>query len=109
MLDRMNRSGRRKERKESIQGRAADFRICDIKREGELFNKLVKADYSFLMSQRFAASAEVLADLLPQSVLGRAQQGHGLFVDEFGLSLRFPEATFESVLSVLEQDRKSVV
>ncbi|MFT5232842.1 MAG: hypothetical protein ACI9UK_000716 [Candidatus Krumholzibacteriia bacterium] len=60
------------------------------------------------MSQRFSASTEVLADLLPQSVLGRAQQGHGHFVDEFGLSLRFPDATFESVLSVLERDNSSM-
>ncbi len=63
----------------------------------------MQADFQFLMGQRFAASPQVLADLLPQSVLGRAQQGHGLFVDEFGTSLRFPEATFDRVLSVLEQ------
>lgn len=60
-------------------------------------------DYDFLMCQRFAASAESLADLLPQSVVGRAQQGHGHFVDDFGTSLRFPGATFDRVLSVLEK------
>ncbi|MCB1184778.1 hypothetical protein KDM41_15220, partial [bacterium] len=56
------------------------------------------------MGQRFAAEPRVLADLLPQSVVGRAQQGHGLFVDEFGTSLRFPDATFDRVLTVLERD-----
>ena len=113
VLDRLKKTGRRKERqatdrKATERSKFADFRICDIKRERELFKALVVADYAFLMNQKFAASATVLADLLPQSVLGRAQQGHGLFVDEFGLSLRFPEATFESVLSVLEQANSSL-
>ena len=83
--------------------RFSGFRNCDLKRDRELFQRLVAADFDFLMGQRFAASPRVLADLLPQSVLGRAQQGHGLFVDEFGTSLRFPEATFDRVLSVLEK------
>ncbi len=81
----------------------SNFRICDPKRDRELFDRLVTTDFDFLMNQRFAASTSVLGDLLPQSVLGRAQQGHGLFVDEFGTSLRFPDATFDRVVSVLEK------
>ena len=83
--------------------RFSGFRNCDLKRDRDLFEDLVQADFEFLMGQRFAASQGVLADLLPQSILGRAQQGHGLFVDEFGTSLRFPDATFDRVLSVLEK------
>lgn len=83
--------------------RFSGFRNCDLKRDRDLFHRLVAADFDFLMGQRFAASPRVLADLLPQSVLGRAQQGHGLFVDDFGTSLRFGEATFDRVLSVLEK------
>lgn len=89
-------------RAEFDHSRFSGFRNCDLKRDRELFVQLVNADFAYLMGQRFAASPAVLADLLPQSVLGRAQQGHGLFVDEFGTSLRFPAATFDRVLSVLE-------
>jgi hypothetical protein len=77
-------------------------RTLDINRNRELFTDLVTRDYDFLLSQRFAASQRTLADLLPQSVLGRAQNGHGLFTDEFGTALRFPDATFDRILTVLE-------
>ena len=75
----------------------------DLRRDRELFERLVALDFDYLMAQNFAARPGALADLLPQSVLGRAQNGHGWFTDEFGTSLRFPEATFDRVLSVLEQ------
>jgi len=77
-------------------------RTLDMQRNKELFDGLVTLDFEFLMGQNFAASTRVLADLLPQSVLGRAQNGHGWFTDEFGTSLCFPDATFDRVLSVLE-------
>lgn len=97
----MRRPARRKP--DFDHSKFSNFRNCDLKRDRELFERLVLADFDFLMRQRFAAAGSVLGDLLPQSVLGRAQQGHGLFVDEFGTSLRFPDATFDRVLSVLEQ------
>jgi hypothetical protein len=78
------------------------FRTLDLVRHRETFERLVSLDFEFLLSQKFAASPHVLADLLPQSVLGRAQNGHGWFTDEFGTSLRFPDATFDRLLSVLE-------
>ena len=78
-------------------------RTLDLQRDRETFARLVALDFDYLMGQPFAAPAPNLADLLPQSVLGRAQNGHGWFTDEFGTALRFPDATFDRVLSVLEQ------
>jgi len=78
------------------------FRTLDLVRHRETFERLVSLDFDYLLSQRFAASIGALSDLLPQSVLGRAQNGHGWFTDDYGTSLRFPDATFDRVLSVLE-------
>lgn len=86
------------------QNRWLGFRTLDYNRHRELFNALVSLDFDFLMRQNFAASPRVLADLLPQSVVGRAQNGHGWFTDQFGTSLHFPDATFERVLTVLEAE-----
>ncbi|PID81814.1 hypothetical protein CSB20_01095 [bacterium DOLZORAL124_64_63] len=77
-------------------------RTLSVTRDSALFEGLVTLDFDFLMSQNFTAGARTLADLLPQSVVGRAQNGHGFFTDDFGTPLCFPEATFERVLSVLE-------
>ena len=87
---------------ERIASKFLGFRTMDLVRHRETFDRLVSLDFDYLMSCRFAASPGVLADLLPQSVLGRAQNGHGWFTDEFGTSLRFPDASFDRVLSVLE-------
>ncbi|MBK7046378.1 MAG: hypothetical protein IPH48_07640 [bacterium] len=83
--------------------RGPTSRVLDVRRDREIFERLTALDYDFLLCQRFAAGPRVLGDLLPQSVVGRAQNGHGWFTDEFGVSLRFPDATFERVLSVLER------
>ena len=53
------------------------YRTLDLQRHGDLFAGLVVLDFDFLLGQRFAAGQRVLADLLPQSVVGRAQNGHG--------------------------------
>jgi len=79
------------------------YRTLDVKRDSELFAGLVALDFDYLMGLHFAAGPRTLMDLLPQSVVGRAQNGHGWFSDEYGTSLRFPDATFERVLSVLEK------
>ena len=79
-------------------------RTLELGRNRELFADLVRLDFDFLLSRRFAADVRTLSDLLPQSVVGRAQNGHGWFTDEFGVGLRFPDATLERVLSVLEVD-----
>ena len=78
------------------------FRTLDYHRHRELFDKLVTLDFDFLLNQNFTVSPRVLADLLPQSVVGRAQNGHGWFTDQYGTSLHFPDASFERVLTVLE-------
>jgi len=101
LLDRVK--GKSFDRREKyVPSRFPGFRNLDLVRDRATFERLVSVDFDYLMAQNFAASPGVLADLLPQSVLGRAQNGHGLFVDEFGTSLRFPAATFDRVLSVLE-------
>ncbi|MCP4572396.1 MAG: hypothetical protein GY838_08620 [bacterium] len=83
--------------------RWAGFRSLDVQRDRELFAGLVALDFDYLLGLRFAAGPRTLMDLLPQSVVGRAQNGHGWFSDEYGTALRFPDATFERVLSVLEK------
>jgi len=89
-------------REQQAQKRWSPSRTLSVKRDRELFEGLVTLDFDFLMSQPFAAATRNLADLLPQSIVGRATNGHGYFTDDFGTPLCFPEATFERVLSVLE-------
>ncbi len=121
ILDRLSRSRRkprrdRRGRARDRDGRDRSDRGRDRVRRGprgmlyltirgneELFARLVHDDFAYLMSQRFAAPQAVLQDLLPQSVVGRAQNGHGWFVDEYGTPLAFREATFDRVLTVLER------
>jgi len=74
-----------------------------IRGNEDLFHQLCHDDFAYLMAQRFDAPADVLRLLLPQSVVGRAQNGHGWFTDEFGSPLIFREATFERVLTELEK------
>jgi hypothetical protein len=78
-------------------------RYLTIKGNRELFDKLVLLDFDYLLAQKFAADTETLRCLLPQSVHGRAQNGHGWFRDTDGTPLAFPEATFDRVLTVLER------
>ncbi len=82
-------------------GRGATY--LTIRGNEERFGKLCRDDFSYLMAQRIAAPAGVREILLPQSVVGRAQSGHGWFVDEFGAPLCFREATFDRVLTELER------
>jgi hypothetical protein len=103
LLDRVKgKSRKRPEIPDRVSSRWLGFRTLDLVRHKETFERLVAHDFDYLMSRRFAVSPGVLGDLLPQSVLGRAQNGHGWFTDEFGTSLKFPDATFDRVLSVLE-------
>ncbi len=77
-------------------------RTLSVVRDRELFEGLVTLDFDFLMSQNFSCGQRNLADLLPQSVVGRAMNGHGYFTDDYGTPLSFPEASFERILTVLE-------
>ncbi len=94
-------SDRDQGRDQQPQRRWSPSKTLSIKRDRELFEGLVALDFDFLMSQPFAAAVSNLADLLPQSVVGRATNGHGYFTDDFGTPLCFPEATFERVLGVI--------
>ena len=78
-------------------------RKLDVQRDGQLFDRLAGLDFEYLLSLDFAASSETLRLLLPQSVLGRAQNGHGFWRDERGAPLVFRDATFDRVLTALEK------
>lgn len=93
------RDGRRKGRDTGGRG----LQYLTIRGNEDLFRTLCQADFDYLLSQRFDASTDVLQLLLPQSVVGRAQNGHGWFTDEFGSPRIFREATFERVLTELEK------
>ena len=75
----------------------------DLQRQGRLFDRLAALDFEYLLSLDFAARQDTLRLLLPQSVLGRAQNGHGFWRDEDGAPLAFRDATFDRVLGALEQ------
>ena len=95
------RDGKRPPRERYGRG----LRTLTIRGNEELFARLCCDDFDYLMAQRFDAPPEVLGLLLPQSVVGRAQNGHGWFTDEYGSPLIFREATFERVLTELEKVR----
>jgi len=78
-------------------------RRLDLQRDGQLFDRLAALDYEYLLSLDFAAGGDTLRLLLPQSVLGRAQNGHGFWRDEGGAPLVFRDATFDRVLTALER------
>jgi len=93
------RSRRSGERDRSARG----VRYMTIRGNESLFAKLCRDDFTYLMSQRIDAPSDVLEVLLPQSVVGRAQNGHGWFTNQYGEPLAFREASFDRVLSQLEE------
>ncbi len=105
ILDRLG--GRGENRRERTRPGRERFRrglnYLTIKGNETLFHKLCHDDFGFLVAQRFAAPEAVLRVLLPQSVVGRARNGHGWFTDEYGSPLVFREATFDRVLTELER------
>ena len=76
-------------------------RVMSIAAHRELFNRLAARDYLYLRNLPIRTAAEVLPLLLPQSIWGRAQNGHGMFCDELGRPLLFPEITMEDVILAL--------
>ncbi|MBU1675680.1 hypothetical protein KKA85_07845, partial [bacterium] len=108
ILDRLGGRGagrdrRRDKRRGGRERFARGINYLTIRGNEDLFRKLCHDDFDFLLAQRFAAPQEVLRVLLPQSVVGRAQNGHGWFTDEYGSPLVFREATFDRVLTELER------
>ncbi len=74
-----------------------------VKQDRDIFCECVRRDYAYLKAQKFAVEPEFSARVLPQSVLGRAQNGHGWFAAPDGQPLLFGDATFDRVCSVLEE------
>jgi hypothetical protein len=85
------------------EGERAEPKVLSVRRNRDLFDRLAIQDYEYLLSLVFAAPADVLRILLPQSVLGRALNGHGWFVDARGRPLVFADASFDRVLTALEK------
>lgn len=79
-----------------------ETRALRVEQNKSLFRKCVETDFDYLLSLKFAAPRQSLQDLLPQSVLGRALNGHGWFVDDDGVALRFVDASFDRICTILE-------
>ncbi|MCK5681815.1 hypothetical protein KAI46_13490, partial [bacterium] len=78
-------------------------RQLSVKRDRDIFYECVRRDFAYLKAQKFAVSQDFLERILPQSVHGRALNGHGWFADSVGQPLVFADATFDRVCSVLEE------
>lgn len=74
-------------------------RILSVSGNRELFNRLAARDYLYLKTLPILTADWILPLLLPQSVCGRSQNGHGLFCDDQGRPLLFSDATIEDVIS----------
>ena len=83
----------------------SDFtpRVLSVKRDRDIFCECVRRDFAYLEAQKFAVEKKFMAQVLPQSVHGRALNGHGWFADAVGCPLIFADATFDRVCSVLEE------
>jgi len=83
----------------------SDFtpRVLSVKRDRDIFCECVRRDFAYLEAQKFAVEKDFMARVLPQSVHGRALNGHGWFADAVGRPLIFADATFDRICSVLEE------
>jgi hypothetical protein len=91
------RSQRRRE-----AGELAPKRLS-VKHDRDIFRECVRRDFAYLKAQKFAVEDDFMDNILPQSVHGRALNGHGWFADSGGRPLIFADATFDRVCSVLEE------
>ncbi len=73
--------------------------VLSVAGNRELFNRLCRRDYHYLRNLPVLAAERILPLLLPQSIRGRACNGHGMFCDERGRPLMFPDASFENVIT----------
>lgn len=77
-------------------------KALSVHKHKEQFRKCVEFDFEYLLGRKFAAPTGTMQYVLPQSVLGRAQNGHGWFIDDDGIPLKFTDATFDNICTVLE-------
>lgn len=73
-------------------------RVYSVADSRPFFNSLASRDYLYLKTLPIQAAPHVLPLLLPQSVCGRAQNGHGMFFDEQSGPASFPDATIDDVI-----------
>ncbi len=74
---------------------------CTVCADRALFDELVRRDYLYLYSLPIQISPALKPLLLPQSLCGRAQNGHGMFHDDLGRPLSFEDATVEDVVRAI--------
>ena len=91
---------RRQRRRESSE---LTPKYLSVKRDRDIFSECVRRDFAYLEAQKFAVEPDFMARVLPQSVHGRALNGHGWFADAVGRPLIFADATFDRVCSELEK------
>ena len=74
---------------------------CTVSADRPLFDELVRRDYLYLHSLPIQISPVLKPLLLPQSLCGRAQNGHGMFHDDLGRPLSFEDATIEDIIRAI--------
>ena len=76
-------------------------RILSVFQHRDMFNTYAVRDYLYLKTLPIKCSPEVIPLLLPQSVAGRAQNGHGMFIDESGRPLLFRDASIDHAVTAI--------
>ncbi len=74
---------------------------CSVTGDRPLFDELARRDYLYLHSLPIQISPALKPLLLPQSLCGRAQNGHGMFHDDLGRPLAFEDASVEDVIRAI--------
>ena len=76
-------------------------RFFSVFQHRDIFNTYAVRDYLYLKTLPIKCSPEVIPLLLPQSIAGRAQNGHGMFIDESGRPLIFRDASIDHVVTAI--------
>ncbi len=84
------------------------YSTLSVSNSRELFNRLACKDFLYLKTLPIKAAFYILPLLLPQSICGRAQNGHGMFFDEQGRPLRFPDATIDDVILAIGSEELGI-
>lgn len=74
---------------------------CSVADDRALFDELVHRDYLYLHSLPIQISPALKPLLLPQSMCGRAHNGHGMFHDDLGRPLSFEDVTMEDIIRAI--------
>ena len=82
--------------------------MLSVSTSRELFKRLTNKDFLYLKALPIQAASHIPPLLLPQSICGRAQNGHGMFVDEQGRSICFPDATIDDVILAIGSEELGI-